>query len=429
MKRHSGWIGLMLMLSMTAWGVQRFPPPQFESGYQIPQTTTPMPHPPIRDVIDSAVFLVALGMASWLTLKKRSRKWIVGLMLFSLFYFGFFRNGCVCSVGSIGNIALAAFNSEYTLPAVVLVFFLAPLVFTLFFGRGFCAAVCPLGAMQDIVLIRPVRVPEPLEAALRLLAYVYLAFAVLFAATGSLFVICRYDPFVTFFRFNGNWNLWVLGISFLLISLFVGRPYCRFLCPYGVILRQLSRISRWRVKITPDECIQCRLCEQACPFGAVVKPSKPLPPAENARSKRTIAFLIVLLPILAALGGWIGSAMHPTLARAHPTVRLANRIDAEMAGLVQGQTDASEAFRASGQDVQLLRLEAVSIRYRFWVGGMMAGIALGLIAGGKLIASAVPVVRKEYEAHRAGCFACGRCFAYCPVEQKRRIDQSIMNTK
>jgi ferredoxin len=59
----------------------------------------------------------------------------------------------------------------------------------------------------------------------------------------------------------------------------------------------------------------------------------------------------------------------------------------------------------------------------------MAGVALGLIAGGKLIASAVPVVRKEYEAHRAGCFACGRCFAYCPVEQKRRIDQSTTNTK
>jgi hypothetical protein len=49
------------------------------------------------------------------------------------------------------------------------------------------------------VLIRPVAVPGWLESGLRLFAYAYLGAAVLFAATGSAFIICRYDPFVGFF--------------------------------------------------------------------------------------------------------------------------------------------------------------------------------------------------------------------------------------
>ena len=73
-------------------------------------------------------------------------------------------------------------------------------MFTLFFGRTFCAAVCPLGAVQELVAVRPVKVPRWLDQALGLLAYVYLGAAVMFAATGTAFLICRYDPFVGFFR-------------------------------------------------------------------------------------------------------------------------------------------------------------------------------------------------------------------------------------
>jgi polyferredoxin len=104
---------------------------------------------------------------------------------------------------------------------------------TLFFGRSFCAGVCPLGAVQDAVLLRPVRVPEWLEASLRLLAWLYLSLAVLYAALGSALIICRYDPFVAFFRFNANPAMWVISLSMLLLSVFVGRPYCRFSVPAG----------------------------------------------------------------------------------------------------------------------------------------------------------------------------------------------------
>ncbi|MFC1781713.1 4Fe-4S binding protein, partial [Planctomycetota bacterium] len=215
---------LLIMCSLTLAGSERFPPPEFEGDYELPSTTEPAPRDVFYDYMDVAVLFGALVLSSYLALKNRSRRAIFILTIFSLIYFGFWRKGCICSIGAIQNVVYSFFEPEYTVPVVVLIFFLLPLVFTLFFGRTFCSSVCPLGAIQDVVLLRPVSVPVWAENGLRMLAYLYLGAAVLFAATGSAFVICRYDPFVSFFRLSGNFNLLVLGACFLIIGLFVGRP-------------------------------------------------------------------------------------------------------------------------------------------------------------------------------------------------------------
>jgi len=415
---------VLILCSIGSAGAIRFPPPEFESGYELPDTTVPNPRPGIYDYIDTIVLVLALGLSSYLVLKKRSRKAIFALTVFSLIYFGFYRRGCVCSIGAIQNIVLSFFDPGYAVPFVVLLFFLLPLVFTVFFGRTFCAAVCPLGAIQDVVLLRPFSVPSWLENGLRLLAYVYLGAAVLFAATGSAFIICRYDPFVSFFRLSGNVNVLILGVCFLIVGMFIGRPYCRFFCPYGVILRQLSRISKWRVTITPDECIKCRLCEDSCPFGAVKKPVEQWPAKEYDRSKKRLALLIVLLPILIFFGGWAGYGLRTTTAKVHATVRLAERVRLEETGKVEGTTDASDAFRSTGTETSELYDDASNIRARFGLGGWIFGGFVGFVIGMKLIGVSIWRKRTDYEADRASCLACGRCFEYCPREHLRRKKDS-----
>jgi len=413
-------LALSLILCAVAFGLEQFPPPDFvETDHVMPSPTTPNPRLDVYDYVDAVVLLAALGLSSYLVLRKRSRRAVFVLMLFSLFYFGFWREGCVCPIGATQNIVLSVFDKDYAVPVVILAFFLLPLLFTLFFGRTFCAGVCPLGALQDLVLLRPTKVPRWAESALRLIAYVYFGAAVLFAATGSAFLICRYDPFVSFFRLTGGLNILILGACFLLVGVFVGRPYCRFACPYGVILRQLSRVSKWRVTITPDECVHCKLCEDACPFGAIREPATEWPAQDYKKSKKRLGFLIVLLPVLMLAGGWMTSGVKHVTARMHETVRLAERIYAEETGQVTDSTDASAAFRATGRAIEELYDEAQDIRAGFGTGGWILGAFVGLVVSLKTIGLSVWRQRDDYEASRASCLACGRCFKYCPREHVR----------
>ena len=413
------FVAVLLAPSLAVCEEYRFPPPDFESGYELPETEVPPARDSVYEYVDTAVFLLALVLASYLIHKKRSRRAIYALVIFSLLYFGFWRRGCICAIGAIQNVTLTIFDSSYAIPITAAIFFVLPLAFTLFFGRTFCGAVCPLGMIQDVVLVRPVKVPLWLESALRLLAYAYLGAAVLFAATGSAFLICRYDPFVAFFRLSGNWNLLVFGTSLLLIGLFVGRPYCRFLCPYGVLLRQFSRLSKWRVTITPTECVKCRLCEDACPFGAIHEPTEDWPAGEYRIAKKRLALFLVLLPVLIAGGAWGGHKLKAPLARMHPTVRTAERVYLEETGQIEGTDDVSDAFRATGRASSDLYREALMLRDRFALGGALLGGFLGFVVGGKLIALSVRRRRTDYEADPAGCLACGRCYRYCPKEHER----------
>lgn len=409
---------IVLAGSVLTPAVERFPPPEFETDYVMPQATTPAPRAELLQTLDVIVLFAALGVASWLVLKKRSRRAVFALMLFGLVYFGFWRKGCVCSIGAIGNISLSMFNPDYAVPWIVAAFFFLPLLFTLFFGRTFCAAVCPLGAIQDAVLLRPMKVPAWLETALRLCAWLYLSLAVLFAATASAFIICRFDPFIAFFRFSANPAMWVISIAVLVIAVVVGRPYCRFLCPYGVLLRQVARVSKYFVRITPDECIHCRLCEEACPFGAIEKPTVEWPQKEYVRGKQRLLLLIACVPVFMAIGGFVGYKVAPKLAAAHPTVALAQRIKLEQAGVYPDRIDASKAFYASGQTLEQLYAENDQKQKRFAVGSAILGGWMGLVAVVSLLQHSIFWKRADYQAHRAGCLACGRCYTYCPRHRK-----------
>jgi len=293
------------------------------------------------------------------------------------------------------------------------------LVATLFFGRIFCGSVCPLGAIQDVFLLKPISVPGWLERGLRVFAYIYLAVAVLFAATSSAFVICRYDPFIGFFRLSGSFNMIVLGVCFLVIGMFVGRPYCRFLCPYGVILRQFSKVSMFRVTITPDECIKCRLCEDACPFGAIDKPTADWSVEDYSVSKKRLTIFLLLLPVLMAVVGGIGFGVSDKLSRGNATVRLADRIYLEETGVEVDTTDASAAFRSTGESIESLYERVKAIQSQFAIGSVLCGVFIGMVIGIKLILESIRFRRGEYQANKGGCLACGRCYEYCPVGKEK----------
>ena len=220
-----------LTIIVPVWAAENFPPPEFSTPYKFPTSQWPLPRTEFFIYLDIVVLAAVLLLGVYLILRVRSRLHVAVLLIFSLLYFGFYRHGCVCSVGAIQNVALALAPQGYVLPFTVAAFFLLPLLIALFIGRIFCGAACPLGAMQDIILLRPVKLPGWLTHALSIIPYIYLGVAVLFASTGALFAICKYDPFVSFFRFSGPVTILIIGGVLLLLGVFIGRPYCRFCVP------------------------------------------------------------------------------------------------------------------------------------------------------------------------------------------------------
>jgi NosR/NirI family transcriptional regulator, nitrous oxide reductase regulator len=243
-------------------------------GYKTPSAQKPLPRQYWLQVLDVILLAAAMGISVWLVLKRRSRRWLLALSIASLAYFGFYREGCICPIGSIQNVAVALTDPKYSIPIVVTATFFLPLLVAIFFGRAFCGGVCALGAIQELVLIKPVQVPHRLDRALGLLRYVYLGLAIFFALKPALareFLICRFDPFVDLFRRTGPPHMLIAGGLFLAAGMFVGRPYCRYLCPYGGLLAWCSRLAHRGVTITPDKELDCGLCTGACPYGAIEK--------------------------------------------------------------------------------------------------------------------------------------------------------------
>lgn len=414
-----------LLISVVTFAQQRFPRPDFETDYKSPSILTPEPRSGILEYLDVFILFIVLSLATWFVLKKRSRKGVLYLSLFSLIYFGFYRNGCICAIGAIQNVTLALVDPTYAISLTALAFFMLPLLFALFAGRVFCGGVCPLGAIQDLIIIKPIELPVGIRKALGLIPYIYLGLAVLFAATKTDFIICRYDPFVGIFRMDASFNMLVLGGSFLIVGMFVGRPYCRFLCPYGVLLNWTSSFSKKHLTITPSECIDCKLCERSCPMDAINKPA-----TEPVSSKKDInRFMLsaILIPLWVVAGGYIVSASHIYLSKANRTVNLAELLITHPELKSDPYHIDVQTFLASGKTMDDLVEEATVIRKQFYFGGWILGGFLGLAFGIMFARKTIYRNRIDYEPDKGNCVSCGRCMDFCPVGKEDL--RTLMNLK
>ena len=416
-----------ILLSAAAEAVQNFPPPDFETDYQMPTLKIPEPQVRLNPMIDIIALTAALSLASFFSIKTRSRKSLFCLMIACMLYFGFYRKGCVCSIGAIQNISLGLFDSNYTASLVVITFFALPIIFSIFFGRVFCGSVCPLGAIQDLVTLKPLKVPNWLENILQMFAWLYLGLAILMAATNTAFIICRYDPFISIYRFTAGFDIIVLTIAFLILSMLIGRPYCRFICPYGVILRQTSRLAKWKISIVPkgQKCIQCRLCVAKCPYDAINEPCKVPVKANYSREIRKFIGYMAITAVLIIISIFSGIKLGYHLAQGNINVINANVIRGTADNISQEDQEAIlEAIRAGGQNEEDIMVAEANIIKRFQRGAVLVTTLLGLVAGIKLTRTIIYRGRKDYEVDDGKCLYCGRCLDACPEETNETINSS-----
>ncbi|MEY8403523.1 4Fe-4S binding protein [Oscillospiraceae bacterium 44-34] len=169
-------------------------------------------------------------------------------------------------------------------------------LFGVVLGRAVCGLLCPFGLVQDLLHKIPVpkrRVPKRIDRPARFLKYVVLLVLVIglpaFAVTGTGITppyFCQYlcpagtlEGGVPLMIANPalralagrlfQWKVLVL-IAVAAASMFIGRPFCRYLCPLGAFYALFNRFSFYQMKLDESRCVGCGTCERACPMAVEV---------------------------------------------------------------------------------------------------------------------------------------------------------------
>ena len=58
-------------------------------------------------------------------------------------------------------------------------------------------------------------------------------------------------------------------IAVILGSVFIGRCFCRYLCPLGAFYALFNRFALYRMQVSEQTCIRCGKCKAACPTQAI----------------------------------------------------------------------------------------------------------------------------------------------------------------
>jgi polyferredoxin len=136
---------------------------------------------------------------------------------------------------------------------------------TLVLGRIFCGTLCPVGSLQELAYAVPVKkiviqrreIPE----LVRLAVFVAAVIAAL--------------SLVDLMAFTGLYDLYALTLTasfavaagLVLLSVFLYRPVCRFLCPFGVLFSVFAEFGWIRLRRS-EACINSKKCEKTCPTTA-----------------------------------------------------------------------------------------------------------------------------------------------------------------
>ncbi len=162
------------------------------------------------------------------------------------------------------------------------------IIATMLFGRIYCATVCPVGTLQDLVIWTRRKVNSQhtfrYEAPSKI-RYVVLAAYLVSLVAGVLAVGYVIEPWNIMRNAASGVNAadtattWQsIGISLsvgvaagilvllavLIWAWFAGREFCTKICPIGSALGCMHSQSLMHIAIDPDKCISCMKCEDIC---------------------------------------------------------------------------------------------------------------------------------------------------------------------
>lgn len=158
------------------------------------------------------------------------------------------------------------------------------IIITVFlFGRGlFCGWMCPFGSLSEAIykVARKVgfkrfqgQVPQRWHDRLKWLKYIIFfgLITVSMFSMGLAEKLSEVEPFKTTFLvgiFNRPWPYGLFVAAILGLSIFIERPYCKYICPLGASLAMPSTF-RWFGLKRKQDCNSCKACAVGCGAQAI----------------------------------------------------------------------------------------------------------------------------------------------------------------
>lgn len=171
-------------------------------------------------------------------------------------------------------------------------------LFGVIFGRFICGWLCVFGLIEDLLYRIPVpkiTIPKKIDSVLRYLKYVILIVFVLLLPSiltnefgvappyfcewicpvgtleGGIPLVLLKESLRKTIGFIFYWKFAIL-IALVLLSMFVYRPFCKYLCPLGGIYGLFNKVSIVRLHLDKESCVDCNKCGSVCPMQ--VEPNK-----------------------------------------------------------------------------------------------------------------------------------------------------------
>lgn len=139
-----------------------------------------------------------------------------------------------------GGVSLSAIGTLAAPLLMLIVALLYPLA-----GRSghYCAHVCPFGSAQELagkLSRRKLRITPHVLRVLTALRNLLWGVLMALLLTGTCTAWIDYELFTAFIYSSASVWVIVLAVLFLVLSVWVPRPYCRFVCPTGALMKSVE---------------------------------------------------------------------------------------------------------------------------------------------------------------------------------------------
>ena len=165
----------------------------------------------------------------------------------------------------------------------IFLFWIFIIVTVFLFGRGlFCGWMCPFGSLSEAIykvagfvgLKRfQTQLPQRWHDRLKWLKYAIFfgLITVSMFSMGLAEKLSEVEPFKTTFLVgiqNRTWPYGLFVVAILGLSIFIERPYCKYICPLGASLAMPSTF-RWFGLKRKQDCNSCKACAVGCGAQAI----------------------------------------------------------------------------------------------------------------------------------------------------------------